>query len=732
MKKVFLPVGLVAAACLSPWVAIAQDAAQPAASPASDRSGELEAIVVTAQRRSERLIDVPISVTSLTARQIVASGIQGVSDLQVAVPGLSFNALGGGQATPRLRGVGNSTAGPGIEPGVAVYVDGVYHASASGSLFNFNELDLDSISVLKGPQGTLFGRNATGGLVQITTRDPGRAFTLEANVGYGNYDTKMGALYVGGPLSDSIRANFAARGTFQGKGYGRNQATGRDVGRNNRDIDLRGKIIFEPSETTTATLSADYGNTYNSLYASRLFNGSTPAPFTGPPFSSSNQQDIDSDTDWRTKIHTGGVSLTVDQALGSTVKLKSITAYRRLTNDIDLDLDATRTPSQSVFPHQTDSQFSQELQLQSVGKNKFNWTVGGFYFDGKGRYHPSEVVFYNNPFIPFDTISINTQQTTKALAIYAQGDYELLPKTVLTLGVRENHEVRRVSGPIFFTRNGITLFTVTGDQRKTFNKATFRASLAYHFTPDALAYVSFNRGFKSGGFDAGGVTNPAFQPEVIDAYEIGGKAELLDHRVRVSGAGFYYNYKNIQVEEVLNGSLAVLNGGPTTIYGFDGDIAARIGSAFRVTLGATYLIRARFKDFTTAPNSAPNGGVPLTYDADVSGNRLPISPKLAASFGIDYTRPLAGDAGTITAGAAVAYQSSFFWQPDNNFGQGRYATINANLKWTSQNGRFSVRVWGRNLTDVDYQVNGSDNGDGSRAVAYGAPRTYGVTAGFKY
>ena len=384
MRSLFVPVGLLSATCLTPCAAIAQSAATPPGSTASQPdSGVLEEIIVTAQKRNERLVDVPIAVTSLTANEIAATGVKGTSDLMVAVPGLSFNSLAGGQAVPRLRGIGNSTAGPGIEPGVAVYVDGVYRASAPGSLVNFNELNLDSIQVLKGPQGTLFGRNATGGVVQVVSRTPGQDFKLAANVGYGNYETYQGALYVAGGVAPNLAVSFAANGTFMGDGYGKNLATGKDVGRTKADFALASKIVFEPSDTTRFMLAGDYNKFVGTTYAERLKEGSIPAFGTTPTFSS-NPNDVDSDTDWNSRVKSGGVALTIDQKIGDALTLKSISAYRQLDSNLQIDLDDTRTRSSSVFPVERDTQFTQELQLQSARKSRFNWTIGGYYFMGRG------------------------------------------------------------------------------------------------------------------------------------------------------------------------------------------------------------------------------------------------------------------------------------------------------------------------------------------------------------
>ena len=694
----------------------------------SGPSDEIQEIVVTAQKRSERLVDVPIAVSNLTAAQLQSSGVTGFTDLAVAIPGLSFTSTGG-FASPRLRGVGSSTGGPGIEQAVAVYVDGVYYASDAATLFNFNELNLDQITVLKGPQGTLFGRNATGGVVQITTREPSADLVLEANAGYGNYNTKTGAVYVAGGLADHLLANFAVRGQFQGDGYGTNLVTGNPTQRQTRDFDARSKIVFEPSEDTKATLAFDFANAGGSLYSFHLPQGSNPAPPTGPAYNSSNPLDIDADSDTANSVKSGGLSLTFDQGLGA-VRLRSITAYRRLAFDEVFDLDVTPTPFEVLEVHERDRQFSEELQLQSAEHSAFNWTAGLYYFNALDQYAPQTVLIFLPSPVPYlHSISTTSVQRIKALAGFAQADYEILPQTTLTVGVRYSHERRELEGVQTLTLDtGFPIAVVPASASKSFGKPTFRVSLAHHFTPDSQAYVSFNRGFKSGGFNAGTISDPPFDQEILDAYEVGYKSELLDRRVRFNAAGFYYNYKNIQIQKVENGALGIVNGAAARLFGADADISARVYSTLTLTLGATYL-NTKFTSFPIAPISSPDGGVPVTFGS-AAGNQLPLAPHFTGTLSADYTYRLSK--GSLLADATVSYNSGFVWQPDNFFKQGSYKVINAQLKWLDEREKLSFAIWGHNLSNTYYETNSADFAFGNRLVSYAPPRTYGFTAGYKY
>ncbi|HEX8446746.1 MAG TPA: TonB-dependent receptor plug domain-containing protein, partial [Sphingomonas sp.] len=215
----------------------------------------VEDIVVTAQRRGENLQKVPIAITAITAARLEAVGVDDSRDLAVLTPGLQAPSQAG-YFQPRIRGVGTSSVGPGLENPVAVYVDGVYLASSAASLFSYS--GIDRIEVLKGPQGTLFGRNSTGGLIQVVTRDPKGGFEGKASATYGNYQDFIGDLYVAGGTSDAAAIDFGIRYETQGKGYGTNVALGRETNRRSDDLSLRSKLLLRPTDTLTLRLSGDY------------------------------------------------------------------------------------------------------------------------------------------------------------------------------------------------------------------------------------------------------------------------------------------------------------------------------------------------------------------------------------------------------------------------------------------------------------------------------------------
>ena len=252
----------------------------------------VETVIVTANRRAENLQNVPVSVTAVTGAGLVNSGVTNLQDLSAVVPGLVVQ--NGGFATNHLRGVGSSTVGPGLENAIALYVDGVYYASAATNLVDF--VDVSQVEVLKGPQGTLFGRNATGGLIQITTRTPTQTPHLDADLSYGNYETGKGDLYVSGGIANNLAADFAIQATGQGQGYGSNHATGDYVYQTDSRVDTRSKWVWDLTPKTHITTIFDYSQVRYSNPAITLIPGTNVLPFVGPTYKYSNPWDTDTDS----------------------------------------------------------------------------------------------------------------------------------------------------------------------------------------------------------------------------------------------------------------------------------------------------------------------------------------------------------------------------------------------------------------------------------------------------
>jgi iron complex outermembrane receptor protein len=718
------------AACALPFAPVlAQVAPQtgtptqvvPSAAPATPDTAAgsgsgLQEIVVTAQKRSENLQNVPIAITALSAKQLTVAGISNTADLKAVTPGLAFNTALGGFGQPRIRGIGTTTTGPGIENPVATYVDGVYIGSAAGTLFSLN--DVDQVAILKGPQGTLFGRNATGGLIQVTTRAPSQTPTADVSVTYGNYDTVGSSAYVSGGLTSTLSASIAGIYEDQQDGYGRNLYNGRYV-QNHRDYAGRGKLQWKPDEATKFTLSGDYSYLRGADPAIRPIDGTLIGPAPGGP------RDIDQNIQPYLQTKEKGVSLTGTHDF-SGVQLLSITAYRDSYLHAIIDADQTPVSLVAVDQTQKDEQFSQEVQLLSTTPGRFKWVVGGYYFWSRGTYDPLVTTVTQ----PFGTIiaTITSKQTLNSYAAFAQGTYEFGESTHLTGGLRYTIDDRAIDANSD-TATPFGPMLLSAQDSKTFKKLTWRLSLDHRFSPNLLGYISYNRGFKSGSFVPQIIPLQQLKPETLDAFEVGLKSDMFDHRVRINAAAYYYNYKNIQINEIIDGLLTPFDGKGARSYGIDLDAQAKVTHALTLMAGFAY-IHDRYKSF---PGGYTTTNVidPTTFQFTVltpynsTGNRLQDTPDWTANIGATYT------VGPITAAASYYYNDGYYVDPGNRVREPHYNIVDASITWTSPNNHLSLKVWGKNLTNALYseQLDATSTGDNRVAAP---PRTYGVTAGFHF
>lgn len=739
---------LVLAEADSPRSVQASPAQENAPSPArastesmsGNADGGLEEIIVTAQRRGENLQRVPIAVSAISSEQLTASGIAATADIKLAVPSADV-PIASGFATPFIRGVGSKFIGPATEGAVSTYVDNVYIGNSVAAVLSFN--NLARVEVLKGPQGTLFGRNTTGGLISVVTRDPTDQLQANARISYGNYETINGDLYVGGPIADGIKADFAAYVKHQGEGYGTNLFTGEDVGRTNYDFGLRSKWVLG-NGPLTVKLTADYSELKTSVYVQRVAIGYTapPAYAAGANYGGS-PWDTDLTISPLIKTKSGGISAKADYELSPAVTLTSITAWRKSRYHNHFDADITRTDAREIDGIQIDEQFSQELQLLSGPASPFTWVAGAFLYDAQGRNAPNRFLVDGPARAapgPFNGVAENittAKQKVFSIAPYAQATVEIADATKLTLGARYTYERRTQYGESrSFSPTGVqvgpTLTTPAANKRLTANKLIWRIALDHQFGPDVLGYVSYNRGFKSGGANLSNVTSPMYGPEQLDAYEVGVKSTLFGRRVRLNGAAFYYDYKDVQVSSVEAGIQSIYNAATARTYGFEMELDAQVTSQLRFNAGYTYL-DAKFINFPRAQTNTvnPAGGVVQSFQP-ASGNKLPNAPESVITAGATYTVPIGSN--TLNFNGNMYHSSSYFTEPDNFRSQGSYELYNASVEFILD-GRWSFSVWGKNLSnepvDIFPSVNGLGGGIGIPRSAFAPPRTYGATIGFK-
>lgn len=739
------------ALCMAATPAWAQSAPEPAA---ADEQGVGE-IIVTANRRTENLQDVPISIAAFGGETLTEKGIVNVTDLPQLTPGLGFSrTLVGTNAF--LRGVGTTSAGYSTEAPIATYIDGLYLPNSAAASFSFN--NIERIEILKGPQGTLYGRNTTGGLIHVITREPGDVPALDMSVSFANYSTVQANFYGSTPVSDTLAVNFAALYIDQGDGWGHNMFTGTDS-YTFHDVGFQSKIKWTPGPDTTITLRGfydkvrtDQGNNVG-IYPGSVSTDGTP--FSGKYVTHTRIVPMADQRQY-------SISLKGEHRFGFAT-LTSITGYidnESTSQQIQNGIVGQPTPLQSeIFlgGFQTARTFSQELQLASGDTSApLQWIAGAFYYRDKSRIQADVYGTCTGP-LPANCANIaqllpsrtNGIQRTDSKSVYVDGTYSVTPSTRLTLGLRYTSDNKTLEGtltPLPGRPNSIPAFppsVITNpegviDTDVTFGKLTWRAVLAQDITPDIHAFASYNRGFKSGGYNPISFSNPPSRPEVLDAYEIGLKSELFDRLLRFNISAFLYDYRDIQLRSTAPpappGGTLLFNAASARIKGIDADFLIAPATGLTIN-GAFQILDAKYDDFPggvcTKPRviAPPFLGGTVSSACDLSGYHLPQAPEFSYSLGATYRFDTA--VGGFEANINDGYKSSFFWEPDNRLKQGSYHLINASITWTEPGERVSVQAFIRNLGNEFYFVSAA-NGGGNDVQVPGAPRTYGVKLRYTY
>lgn len=685
----------------------------------------LQDIVVTANRRDQRLQDVPVAISVVSGDALTTQGILKTSDLGQVVSGLNIPVIGISIA-PYLRGIGSQDVNPNAEPSVALYVDGVYIPAANGALMGLS--NVERVEVLKGPQGTLFGRNAVGGVIQIITRKPQHDPLVEVSGGYGNYDTVQGQLYATTGLTSDLAIDVAGKYYDQQNGWGRNLTLGIDTYRY-KEAAISSSLLLTPGETTTIRLKGDFSRIRGSQNDYQLDDGAIG--FNGVP-ELPNKYDTVGDHRHAYTTKQRGLSLHINQDLGFAQGV-SISSYRKTTSTFTSDVDATSFPFFSADFHYAAKVATQEFQVLANPGSRFNWIAGVYLYANKSGYIDTDLF---GAFFPAGVLRNNVSQRTHAWAAYAQAETVVFADTTLTTGIRYSKDHRKADAEIHVIGDPDNVFP---SRKANSAKVTWRLALGHEFTPDVDAYASWNRGFRSGGFQIFNPASDQFEPETLDAYEIGLKTQLFDRKLRLNLAAFYYKSKNIQVTVLpADGAQITANAAAAAIKGLDVDFEFRPARELSLT-GSAEFLQAKYDDYPgavsqpvsacTQPVFACGGQIVPDVVFNAAGKHLVNAPKFAGNVTLNYAIPSA--VGEFTVSPSLSYNDGFYWTPDNVNREGSYTIVNATLRWTSTDEHLGASLWVSNLTAAYYRVQGTSFALGT-LYAPGAPRTYGVTLNARF
>jgi len=683
----------------------------------------LQEIVVTAQRRSESAQKVPVAIQSFDAGKLTAVAASSSQDLPSLVPGLTLQIGGGGSESIFIRGVGNGGT-------VLKYVDGILDVAGQvSSTFGSN---LASVEVDKGPQSTLFGRNATGGVVQFHTKDPSQTPSLDATVGYANYNKISASAYGTTGLTANLATDLSLNYEDQRDGWGHNLYTGAPLYLNNR-FSLRSKTLWTPDDQTRIVLSIDHryvrtdvGNAIGPAVGyTSLFNEVTSTSF---PVLGKYVADTDVNPYSTSEINI--IGLTAERTL-SFAKLSSITSYQKANLFLHLDYDGTPINFATVDRSDQSTAWTQEVQLSNLPGSHINWVVGAFYLNSSSWMRPFNfsgilATIFGAPSGGIYGVDANTK--LQSYAVYAQTTAPVTDTTKVTLGARYTIDDNSLSG--YDQINGTTVPGTPGGASITFRKPTFRADIEQQFGSHSFGYVSYSRGYNSGGYNnlsVGGYASglSSVNPETIDAYEVGLKNNLLGNKLRLNVATFLYNYKNLQQQVYEAGTLFTVNAAAARIKGIDIDLEARPLRDLVISGGLGYL-DAKYTSYPNAPfySFAANGAL-VSAAGDGAGKQLVSAPKLGLNGSLRYT--LHTDAGTFLSAVSATYTAKWYADASNNIVEPAHTLVNFTETWTLADGKTSISGFVKNVGNVYYDAGINILAPVGAFSEPGAPRTYGIS-----
>ncbi len=708
------------------------DAAEVTAVPDGD-------IIVTAQRRAQRLQDVPLSVTAIGGAALERTAVTNLADIQALVPNVNIS-FHNAAAVVAIRGIGFDILTAGADGSVAIHTDGVYQSRPSASLGAL--FDVDRIEVARGPQGTLYGRNATGGAINVLSRRPTDTPEGYLNLTYGNYNEVSVEGALSGPVAGEVlRARIAAK-VEQRDGFGRNLFNGRDVD-DVKSRAVRGELDFRPADKVSFLLIGEYFKRDDSGAANHVAGCATPV--CGPNAATSrgyslpaNPRDVDQDFQPIYRPEQYGVSL-IGKVELPFADLTSISGYRDGRFYFLTDFDGTEQPQAFLTREENYQTFSQEVQLSHSGRT-FDWLVGGFYFYEKNYARA------NGHFVPFLAPLVSQYFQggtlyTDAYAGFGELSYHATGRLTLTVGGRYSNERKRIANEYTFTNGPINIVArqaaptaaipcvVCRNLPDTVNFDSFtpKFSAQYKLDSSRMLYITVQKGFKSGGFAVGAVT-PAFRPETIWSYEAGLKASWFDRALTTNVSVYHYDYSDLQEGQVVGVATQIGNAAAAKVDGVEAEYRLALGDHVSIDGFGTYN-HARFTSYTV-PNAAINPALPL----DLSGNLLANAPRLSGRLGAEYK--FNAFSGSLTARGEVFASSRVYFSVFNNATnmQGPYALLNASLRYDGKDDWYGS-LFLSNLADRTVKASGvvSSGTVGSIVgVTYLPPRTYGLTVGRRF
>lgn len=701
--------------------------AQTVARPSAQTT--VEEVIVTAEKTTQTLEKAPASITAFSGEMLANRQLNSISDLGAQVPNLYFAETNGVEEVG-IRGISINTTNAQIDPVISLNLDGVYQPRITS--MNVLLSDLDSVEVLRGPQGTLYGRNATGGVINIITKKPTDTFQAGATALAGSYDRYMFKGYVSGPLNDMVDVRLSGI-VDNREGYGDNLFTHNHG--ESREWSGKFAVRIKPTSNVLVDLSVYHIQT------------STVGPETYPvtPIGGPNitvlppEEQLSTDAPWKSyagidghsSTEQTGTTATVVWTVAPNIKLKSISGYVQSHYKDEYNSDGTPANLIIIVSDYPSTTFSEELNLNATFWNRLDAVAGLYYSHEKVDNHSFDTFAKGEPGfgVPPFSEDINMPQVAVSKAAYLDLTYHFTDRLRLQGGVRQTSDITTVEQTVnVIDLGGFVCDALPG--RLNNPSTTGRLGAQYDVTSTTMAYGQWQSGFKAGGYNFS-ICGNQFQPETIQAWEGGLKGRYFDGRLSLRMAAFYYNYSNMQVQEVTGISSVINNAGRSTIYGveFEGD--ARIADPITLDWGLTWL-HARYDRFVSINTALPQ---PSPVE-NLAGNTLVMAPDYTIHVGLNYVIPL-GRAGDVTLRGEVFHSDTVYFTPfDEDISkQAPYTLENLFVTYRPSGSRFEFMGFVKNIGNVAYQVSGYTLGaffPNSGYGMWGDPRTFGIQVSARY
>ncbi|OCC23742.1 hypothetical protein MB02_11345 [Croceicoccus estronivorus] len=708
------------------FTAIALVATPAWAQESTGESSPFGEIIVTAQKRAENVQAVPIAVTSIGSGDLETARVANTQNLQLAVPSLNY-ATNAGFAQPFLRGVGSDIGSPGAEASVATFVDGVYIVNNQGVITGL--LGVDRVEVLAGPQGTLYGRNASGGAINVYTLTPRHEVEAAVTLTGGNYDRLEGSARVSGGITDTLAVGVYVAGTRRDTYLSYEPTLPPGQRTTNKSWAARFKAVWQPIDAIKLTGSIEHSYDYS---VESVYRGIQPNAIGNTLGGDPTIEDyvIVSDIAQYRKATATTAILREEIDLGFA-DLVGITGYRKSKSTVQANLDGTNSPVAYVYSPIESRQFSQEVQLLSKPDSPVKWIVGAYYLHEKSGYTPLAVrsdLLLPPPLIGYDFFS---PIRTRSFAVFAQGTVPLTDRLGLTVGGRYtwDRKAKDAGRQDLLAPDGSVAMSIPYPAvSKNWRKFTPKIGLEYQLD-DALIYATYSQGYKSGLFTTSSADNTPVNPETLDSWEVGLKSDLFDRRLRLNVSAYYYKFKDLQVAIFEGGAAQTYrNAARARAYGVDVSMMAALTDTTTLKVGAA-LEHSEYKDFPTAGFFilTPTGNINGSRPAD--GNPLMRAPKFVGTVDLTQKIPLASGA-SIDLNANLYHNSGFNWDPAGALTQPAYDNVNLTASYITADKRWKISAWVTNLFDKQRFVTKSVTNFGTFA-ADDAPRMYGITASWQ-